>query len=91
MDYAKLRDLLLQAPNNELDSVAKVWISKWGDKPDPASILYVLDMCVNGSLCTDFCITVMDAMLKEVIREENTTMEEVVKNAHWRNDLTKSV
>lgn len=85
MDYVKLKNALLEAPDSSLDKYAKELISKWEDKPTAISILHTLDMCVNGSLCSGFCISVMDAMLKTAMKEENTSLEELNKQAYWRS------
>jgi len=85
MNYKEITDALLNMSDQALDKTAKEMIAKWGEKPTALSILHTLDMCVHGSLCSGFCINVMDVMLKEAIKEENTSMEELNKQAHWRN------
>lgn len=79
-----LADLLLEATDRQLDAGAKAKIRTW-DKPAKAvQILEVLDLCVHGSLCSEFMIVVLRTMLDRAIQDEKTTYHEVVAQATWR-------
>lgn len=77
-------DLLLQASDGQLDAAMKPLIEKWSDPPTPAQILEVLDHCIHGSLASGFVVHALQIVYDARRKEENTTHEEVVKLAIWR-------
>lgn len=77
---------LLQLSDNALGDEVKIIIRNWNYNPSALQILEVLDKCVYGSLCNSFCINVFEILLDNKIKEENTTYDEVVKKAFWRNN-----
>lgn len=76
--------ILLGAPNAQLDASMKPLIEKWGNPPTPIQILEVLDHCIHGALATGIVVTVLQMMYKDACIQANTTHEEVIKNASWR-------
>jgi len=76
--------LLLMAPDTQLDESVKPLIEKWSDPPKALEILEVVDQVVRYALGSDFTVRVFDHLLKAAIVRESTTMEEVVKQATWR-------
>lgn len=80
----ELKELLLQAPDGQLDKVVKPLIEKWSEPPKALEVLEVLDQCVRGGLASPFAMLVIENIMNEAIKTENTKYEEVVKQATWR-------
>lgn len=86
----EIAEVLLTAPDNELDAKMKPLIEKWSESPTPLQVLEVLDYCINGGLASSFVVIALQATYDIACREHNTTHEEVVKNATWRNAHDRS-
>jgi hypothetical protein len=84
MDYENMLKTLLQLSDDALDNNIKVLIRNWNFNPSALQILEILDKCIYGSLCDSFCIKLFEILLESKIKEENTTYDEVVKKAYWR-------
>lgn len=85
-DMTKLIDTLLEAPDTQLDAAMKPLIKKWQvPQPTPIQILEVLDHCINGSLASDFVVTLLQALYANACKKAGTTHDEVAKLATWRN------
>ncbi len=82
----ELIDLLQSAPDSQIDATMKPLISKWKNPPTPIQVLEVLDHCIHGSLSSGMVVHVLQAIYDKVCEDNNTTHEEVVKLATWRND-----
>lgn len=82
----ELTQLLLQAPDSQLDSSVKPLIEKWSNPPTALQILEVADKVVYGSLGSDFTVQVLNVVLEDAISREQTTLSEVVKQATWRDN-----
>jgi hypothetical protein len=82
-----LKEMLLKAPDGQLDHCTFPLIQTWPDKgmPPAIKILELLDQCVHGGLASGFTINLLEIVLNTAIMEENTTYEEVVKQATWRD------
>lgn len=80
----ELRDLLLKSSDSQLDAAMFPLIEKWDDDPTPLQVLEVLDMCINGSLASGFVVATLQAVYDIQCKKFNTTHEEVVKQAAWR-------
>lgn len=80
----ELRDYLLKAPDTQLDAAMKPLIEKWDDEPTPLQVLEVLDHCIHGSLASGFVVAALQAVYDVQCKKANTTHEEVVKQATWR-------
>ncbi len=79
---------LMSAPDSQLDASMKLKIQPWWEKePTALQILEVLDQCVYEALCSDFMIRVFQTLYAAACKKENTTHEEVVKGATWRNEI----
>lgn len=79
---------LITAPDSQLDASAVEEVKKWADPPQALEVLKTLDRCVYASLCSGFVVTVMDIILKEALKRENLTMEQLVEKATWRKKDT---
>ena len=80
-------DLLLEAPDTQLDASMKPLIKKWSIPPTPLQILEVLDYCINASLASGFTVSLLQFMYKTSCDLHNTKHEDVIKNATWRDEL----
>ena len=80
----ELREYLLKAPDSQLDAAVKPLIEKWDEDPTPLQILEPLDLCINGSLASGFVVAALQAVYDVQCKKMNTTHEEVVKQASWR-------
>jgi hypothetical protein len=81
-----LISILFQAPESQLDSSIKQEIRSWSSPPKAIEVLKALDDCVYGSLASGFVIHVLNILYNDACKNENTSHEEVVKNASWRLD-----
>lgn len=50
-----------------------------------ADLLHIIDDCVNGSLCSDFCIKVMNVAWQAMLNNEGKTVEQGFAEATWGN------
>lgn len=80
------KTILLTAPDTQLDASMKPLIEKWSEPPTPIQILEVLDHCIFGALASGVVVTVLQTMYDESLIQANTTHEEVIKKATWRNE-----
>jgi hypothetical protein len=80
-----LKEMLLEAPDSQMDASVKPKINLWSDPPKAIEILEVLDDIVRYSLGSTFTVQLFQMMLNKATEEEKTTYEEVVKQAHWRS------
>lgn len=86
MNDREMIDLLLAAPDSQLDVAMKPLISKWSEPPTAIQVLEVLDHCIHGSLASGFMVRFLQALYDMACKREQTTHEEVVKGATWRSD-----
>lgn len=81
-----MKEILLEAPDSQLDASMKPFVEKWSSPPKAIEILEVLDHVINGSLASGLITTVLQNMYTEAIIAEKTTHDEVVKLAKWRGE-----
>jgi len=79
-----LVDMLLEAPDSQLDSKMLPFIRKWSDPPKAVEVLEVLDYCVNGALASGVVMQVLNILYERTCSAENTTHDAVAKLATWR-------
>ena len=82
-----LKNLLSKAPDSQLDSTMVVLVNKWSTPPTALEILEVLDWSIFGSLASGVVIQLLQHEYSNACVRENTTHEEVIKNATWRKEL----
>jgi hypothetical protein len=80
-----MKDLLLQAPDSQIDAQLKNLIGKWSETPKSIEVLESLDHCVRYSSGSDFVVSVLRAILEQSMKVENTDYDTVVSQATWRN------
>lgn len=84
-DDVTLKNMLLHQSEASFDSVLKPIVSKWDDEPTPLQILEILDKCIHGGLASGTVISILQKFYDVECHKNNTTHEEVVKNATWRD------
>lgn len=82
-----MKELLLKAPDYQLDESMKEKIKAWSNPIKAIEILEVLDHCIHASLASGFIIKTLQLLYDIALRDEGTTHEEVVKSATWREEL----
>ena len=85
-ELSELKQLMLKAPTEQLDHSLFPLIEKWDNEPKAIQILEVLDHCIHASLASEFTIAALQIMLGTAIENENTTLEQLVPLATWRQD-----
>jgi len=84
---SELKQLLLEAPDGQLDASMKPLIEKWDDEPTPLQVLEVLDWCVWGGNASGFTMNVLHSIFDDACVRTSTTREEVEKHATWRKNF----
>ena len=85
-DRKGFKPMMLLAPDSQADASLKEVIKKWDEPPTAIQILEAVDHTVRFSSGSDFVVQVLDIMLRQTIKEENTTFEELIKRATWREE-----
>lgn len=81
-------ELLLNAPDSQLDASMFPLIRKWSNPPRAIEILEVVDWCIHSSLASGFVLKILQIQLETTMKQEGVTHEELVKLATWRNEQT---
>ena len=82
-----LKNLLLQASDDQLDASVFPLIEKWDDKgPTPIQVLEVLDKCTQHSLASGPTMQLLGTVYELTLADYNMTHDEVVKQATWRTE-----
>lgn len=79
-----LKELLLSAPESQLDAKLHPIIQTWPDQPTALQILEVLDHCIHGALASGVVVTLLQIFYKKTCEAEGVTHEELVPKATWR-------
>lgn len=82
-----IKDLLLQAPDSQLDNSMKELIKKWSEPVSALEVLEVLDKSAYFSLASDFTMQVLHLSLNEALGREQTSLQELTSKATWRGEL----
>jgi hypothetical protein len=82
---SELKQLLLAAPDTQLDAQMLPLIEKW-DEPNPTSlqILEVLDQCIFASLASGFVVSLLQTLYDAALKNEGRTHEQNEPLATWR-------
>jgi hypothetical protein len=81
-----LRELLLEAPDTQLDASMKPLIEKWSKPAKAREILEVVDQCIFSALASGVILIALEALYEEACKAENTIHEDVIKDAPWRDE-----
>lgn len=83
-ELAGLKQLMLEAPEGQLDPSMLPLIEKWDSEPKAIQILEVLDKCIYYGASSDFVVSVLQIMLEYSMAAEGITLEQLVPLAVWR-------
>lgn len=84
---SNIKELLLQAPDSELDKSMSPLIQKWDDEPTAIQILEVLDQVIYASLGSGFVVMLLQDLYKNALTREGKTHKEMEALATWRNKM----
>lgn len=84
-----IKELLLDAPDGQLDKSARDSILTWSDPPRALEILRTLDECAYAALASGFAMNVLGILLDLRMKEESITRAELEKQAVWRERLDR--
>lgn len=84
---ASIRKHLLEAEESTISASLKPLIEKWSNNPTPVEVLEVLDRCIFSSLSNGFVIRLLQMLYENMLISHDTTNEEVIKLATWREKL----
>lgn len=79
-----LKQMLLTAPDTQLDSCMFPLIEKWDDEPTSLQILEVLDQCIFSALASGFVVGLLQTLYDAACKREGKTHEDNVPFATWR-------
>lgn len=82
-----MKELLLKAPDGQLDACMFPLIEKWDEPATAIQLLEVLDKVIYGALGSGFVVTLLQTLYGEALRREGKTDAEVVALATWRDEL----
>lgn len=83
----ELKQLLLDAPEDQIDAGARQSIATWSEPPKALEIFRTLDECVYGAMASGFVVQVLETMLVVQSKEENLTRAQLEELAIWREKL----
>ena len=83
----ELKQLLLDAPEDQIDAGARQSIATWSEPPKALEIFRTLAECVYGALTSGFVVQVLETMLVVQSKEENLTRAQLEELAIWREKL----
>ncbi len=82
-----IKEILLEAPDEQLDSCLFHIIREWDDEPKAIQILEVLDRVIYASLGSGFTVIVLQTLYRGALKKEGKTSKEVEALAVWRKGL----
>ena len=82
----KMKRLLLQFSDRQLDASMFPLIQVWNDPPKAIQILEVVDKCIYCSLASSFILVVLQQMYDHALEDEGLTHEQLVPLATWRGE-----
>ena len=83
----ELKQLLLDAPEDQIDAGARQSIATWSEPPKALEIFRTLDECVYGAMASGFVVQVLETMLVVQSKEDNLTRAQLEELAIWREKL----
>ena len=80
-----MKQLYLQAPDDQIAKEIIPLIEKWDDEPKAIQVLETLDAIVYNGAGSSFAVSSLDLYVKQLLIKEGITYEELLKQAHWRS------
>lgn len=85
---ASTKEVWLAAPSSQVDpQVIKLIQERWDDTPTSLQVLEVQDKCVHYGWSSDFVVTALQVTLEVTLKSENTTLEDILPQATWREEM----
>lgn len=84
-EFEDLKQLLLQAPEGQLDKSMLPLIEKWDSPPQPIQVLEVVDHCIYSALASGFTVSALQIILDMALQHAGQTLEQIEPLATWRN------
>lgn len=81
-----IAEVLLTAPETQLDGSMKPLIAAWSVPPTPLEILHVLDQCVYGSLASTMIMRPLNMAYDDALQRTGETHDQMVALAAWRQN-----
>ena len=85
IEFSGMKELMLEGPDDHIADFVKKTVEEWSDPPTAIEILKSIDAGVHGGGVSQFTLGALDMLLVAAIRRENTTYDELIKHAAWRN------
>lgn len=79
----ELVDLILEAPDSQLDESVFNDIKGWNLEPSALDILFILDKIVYFSLGSEFTVSMFGMVLAQAMIEEDIDMDELTSQRNW--------
>ena len=80
----EIKEILLEAPDSQLDAAMVRLVRQWSDIPRPLEVLEVLDKSIHGALASDVVIRLLQLLYAKQCSLEGVTHESLVPLATWR-------
>jgi hypothetical protein len=79
-----IKSHFLIAPETQIGKHTMATIKEWDDNPTAIQLLRSIDEAIYTSDCTNFVVKTLEIYLNKAIEAEQTTYEDLVKQATWR-------
>lgn len=87
-DFTKeIKSFCAKLSDRSLDGRIKPRIAAWSEPATALEVLEVLDLCINGSLCSSFELHLFNMLLSEACAREKCTRGDLEALAVWRQHL----
>jgi hypothetical protein len=83
----EIKEMCAALSDRTLDDRVKPFIAAWTEPPTALAILFVIDMCVNGSLCSSFELKLFHLLYEEALVREKATHSDIATKALWRSNM----
>lgn len=87
MSRPSLKELMLAAPEGQLDAKMQPLVEKWDDEPTAIQVLEVLDWCIHCALGSDFVVSMLETFYELALKNEGKTREDMIPLATWREQF----
>lgn len=84
---SSLKEMLLQAPDGQLDKSMFPLIEKWDEEPTAIQILEVLDQVIYASLGSGFVVSLLQMLYENALKKEGKTHKDMEALTTWRNKM----
>lgn len=82
-----LKQMLLTAPDGQLDASMFPLIEKWDESPTALQLLEVIDNCIYAGLASGFVVSMLQSLYEIARDNEGKTREQIEELAVWRQRM----